>query len=181
MAANPAHLITVDEFRRLPEPPDGCVYELHHGKLVPVTRPKLKHHLLQARLRDLLRAQAPQGSFVEYETAFRAFPEYDLRIADVAYVSPARWATADHDDNLFGAPDLVVEVLSPSNTVREMYEKERLCLEHGSQEFWGVDLDARTVRVASVRVPTVMYRSGQSIPLGMLGTGCFLLVSDLFN
>ena len=86
MAAHPVHLMTVEEFQNLPDSPNGALYELHRGELIEVARPKLKHHMMQLRLRDLLRAAAPAGSFVEYEVAFRAVPEYDMRVADVAYL-----------------------------------------------------------------------------------------------
>ncbi|MGA8595784.1 MAG: Uma2 family endonuclease [Bryobacteraceae bacterium] len=179
MAANPAHLMTVEEFRQLPEPVGDYNYELHHGELVPVTRPKLKHHILQSRLRDLLRQVAPPGGFVEIEVAFRAFPEHDLRVADVGFVSAERWAQADLEDNIRDAPDIVIEVLSPSNTAREMYEKEQLCLAHGSKEFWVVDPDDGYVRISRVNGPTSVYRPGQQIPLPLFG-GATLAVDDLF-
>ena len=179
MAANPVHLITVEEFRQLPEPSGDYTYELHHGELIPVTRPKLKHYILQSRLRDLLRSKAPLGGFVDIEFAFRALPEHDLRVADVAFVSAERWAKADPEDNLHGAPDLVIEVLSPSNTAREMYEKEYLCLTHGSQEFWVVDPDQRYVRVATPAGPTTTYNAGQKIPLPLFGDAS-LSVDELF-
>jgi Uma2 family endonuclease len=38
----------------------------------------------------------------------------------------------DPDDNFLGAPDLVIEVLSPSNTVAEIYDQEKLCLRGAS-------------------------------------------------
>lgn len=180
MAANPVHRMTVEEFRRLPEPTGDYDYELHYGELVPVRRPKLKHHILQARLRDLLRPLAPAGSFVEYEVAFRALPEYDLRVADVAFVSPERWAAADRDDNIHGAPDLVIEILSPSNTAHEMYDKEQLCLAKGCREFWVVDPERRYIRVARANSPTAVYREHQQVPLEIFGTESCLSVDDLF-
>lgn len=179
MAANPVSLITVEQFRRMPTPLGDYDYELHHGEVVPVTRPKLKHSVIQSRLRDLLRSIAPTGSYIEYEVAFRAVPEYDSRVADVAFLPAERWAQADMEDNLQGAPDLVVEGLSPSNTARDMYEKEQLCLAHGCQEFWVIDPDQRYVRVALVKGPTVTYRPGQQIPLPLLG-GAELAVDALF-
>jgi Uma2 family endonuclease len=78
----------------------------------------------------LLKAIAPAGAFLEYEVAFRPLPEYELRVADVAYISSERMSSVDPDDNIRGAPNLVVEVLSPSNTVSEIYDKEKLCLEN---------------------------------------------------
>jgi len=180
MAANPIHRITVEEFRRLPESTGDYEYELHYGELVPLSRPKLKHHILQAKLRNLLRPLAPSGGWLDSEVAFRALPEYDFRVADVAFVSPERWKTADPEDNIHGSPDLVIEILSPSNTAHEMYDKEQLCLATGCREFWVVDQDARYVRVARTNGPSAVYRTGQHVPLQVLGSDASLSVDDLF-
>src|ERR1035437_797661 len=73
MADTPS-LMTIEEFCKLPED-DGPVYhELRHGEVVPVTRPKLKHQMIQSRLRRLLEPLAPPGALVEAEVAFRALP-----------------------------------------------------------------------------------------------------------
>ena len=169
MAAITSQLMTVEEFRKLPEDSGPVYHELRHGELVAVTRPTLKHHLIQSRLRDLLKAVAPAGSFLEYEVAFRPLPEYELRVADIAYVSPERWTQADLDSNILGAPDLVIEVVSPSNTVAELYEREQLCLANGSREFWVVDPDRRQIRVATPDGTTKTYGSGREIPLPLFG------------
>ena len=179
MTMEPDHLMTVDEFRQLPEPPGEYTYELHHGELVKVTKPKLKCFVLQSHLRNLLSPMIPEGGFVEIEFAFRPFPEHDMRVADVAFVSPERWRQVSLDDNLHGAPELVVEVLPPSNTAQEMYDKEQLCLEHGSLEFWIVDPDRQQVRVATVNGPTTTHQAGQTIPLPLFGSQT-LAVDDLF-
>jgi len=161
--------MTVEEFRQLPEDAGSVYHELRNGELVAVTRPKLKHHKIQSRLRDLLKTHAEEGAFVEYEVAFRALPEYEIRVADVAYVSAERSATDDDDDNIRGAPDLVIEILSPSNTMTEMHDKEQLCLEHGAKEFWVVDPVGRLVKVSTPDGTTRTWRSGQEIPLPMFG------------
>ena len=74
------------------------------------------HTKLQLRLMELLRAKAEHLGVVGVEAPFRALSEYDLRGADVSYVSQQRWDATDDDDNLRGSPELVIEVLSPSNT-----------------------------------------------------------------
>ncbi len=145
-----------------------------------MTRPQLKHHLIQARIRDLLKAIAPAGAFVEYEVAFRALPEHELRVAGVAYVSWERMSGVDPDDNIRGAPDLVIEVLSPSNTVAEIYEKEKLCLENGAQQFWVVDADRRQMKVSTRDGHTRTWRSGQRIPLPFFG-GAEVAVDAIFD
>ena len=119
----PLRLISVAEFQAKPEPTGEFGWELHAGEIVPVTRPKNRHLWLQVRLMALLGEQAPSGSFVSMEMPFCAYPEYDMRVADVGYISRERWAQTDPDGNLQGAPDITIEILSPSNTAREMREK----------------------------------------------------------
>ena len=53
-------LMTVDEFRQLPET-GRFYYELRHGELVQVTRPRLKHVLIQKRLLWLLEEENGRG------------------------------------------------------------------------------------------------------------------------
>ena len=180
MVATTSQLLTVDDFRRLPED-DGSVYhELRHGELVSVTRPKFKHALVQRTLRRLLEELADPASYVDTEVSFRPLPEYELWVADVAYLSPERFSAVDPEDNVRGAPDLVIEVLSPSNTVVEMNERERICLENGAQEFWVVDQTRRQVKVSTPDGHTRTWRSGQEIPLPLFGDAR-LAVDALFD
>src|SRR4051812_21154136 len=113
MAALP-NLITVAQFRELPEGGE-FTYELHHGEVVAVTRPRARHFALQHRLTHLLDPKVAKFGVVGMEFPYRPLAEFDLRAADVAAVSHERWAAIDPDDNLRGAPELVIEVKSPSN------------------------------------------------------------------
>jgi len=166
MAATVGQL-TVEDFRKLPEDSGGVYHELRHGEIVTVTRPKLKHSLIQRSLRRLLEQIAEPESLVDIEVAFRPLREHELWAADVAYLSAERFKQADPEDNIHGAPDIVIEVLSPSNTVAEIYDKEKLCLENGSKQFWVVDPDRRQVKVSTPDGRTVTYRAGQEIPLDL--------------
>ena len=168
--ATTTRLMTVEQFRQLPEE-QFRHYELRHGELVKVTPPKLKHALIQNRLVDRLRTAARPGGLVSMELGFRALPEHELRSADVGFVTKERMESADPEDNLHGAPDLTIEVLSPSNTAAEMNEREKLCLENGCQEFWTVDAKLRQVKVSTPDGITTTYRAGQEIPLRIFGAG----------
>jgi len=180
MAATINQLMTVAEFCNLPDD-DGAVYcELRHGEIVEVARPNIGHQLIQGRVRDYFKTLAPLGSNVETTVPFRTLPEYELRVADVAYVAPARWPNANLDDCLAGAPDLVVEVLSPSNTAAEIYEKERLCLENGAREFWVIDALHRLVKMSTPDGNIRTYKSGQEIPLPLFGENR-LAVNDILG
>jgi Uma2 family endonuclease len=179
MATTTTGLVTVEEFRNLPEGGD-VYYELRGGEVVSLPRPKHRHFTIQRRLRRLLENLAPPDSVVDTEFAFRALSEYELRVADVAYVSAAKYAVIDPEDNLHGAPDITIEVLSRSNTAAEIFEKEKLCLENGAQEFWVVDPRLRQVRISTPDARTVTWRSRQRIPLSLFGDAT-LAVDDIFG
>ena len=176
MAALP-DLITVAQFRQMPEGGEYA-YELHHGKVVAVSRPKKRHWKAQRRLVPLLETKL-QGYEVGMEFAYRPVAEFDLRVADVAAVSRVRWDATDEEDNLRGAPDLVIEVKSPSNTQRQLQELVALCLANGAIECWVVDLDQKSVSVVRAEGAAVVYTCGMSIPLTAFGGGEFA-VDEIF-
>jgi Uma2 family endonuclease len=177
VASGTTRLMTVADLGQFAEP-DGCYYELHHGEAVKVTRPVYGHFLVQQRIAKLLTDAAAGAGFAYPEVAFRALPEYELRVADVAYAPRAHWERTDLADHFRGAPEIVVEVLSPSNTVAEMNEKAELCLKNGAREFWLVDPVRREVKVSTASGRTVTFRSGQQIPLAFGGS---LAVDAIFS
>jgi Uma2 family endonuclease len=164
VASSTTKLTTFAEFEKLPEQ-DSSRQELRHGEVVNVPPPKHGHHLIQRRLRRLLEAPAGLAGEVETELGFRPNADIEYRIADVAFVSKDRWERISADDYLEGAPELVVEVLSPSNTATEMLDKKQLCLENGAIEFWVVNPIHKQVEVTSREGRNAMYRAGQQIPL----------------
>jgi hypothetical protein len=87
MAATTSQLMTVEEFRRLPQDNGPVYHELRHGELVAETRPKFKHSLIQHTVRRLFEDVAEPTSFVDIEVPFRPLPEHELWTADVAYLS----------------------------------------------------------------------------------------------
>ena len=113
--------------------------------------------------------------------AFRPLPEHELWVADVACLSAERLKQADPEAYIAGAPDLVIEILSPSNTATEIYDKEKLCLENGALEFWVVDPDRRQVKVSTPDGLTHTWRSGQEIPLPAFGRDAVVKVDDIFR
>ena len=156
--------ISIEEFRNIPDPP-GFSIELRNGEVFQVSPPKNRHFRIQAAVRNLLHQRLAAKGLVATEFPFIPDNGLNFRIADLAFVSQSRFDAIDDEDNLHGSPELVVEVLSPSNTVAEMYEKEALCLGNGALEFWVVDPATRQVRVASSAGPTRSYGEGDLIPL----------------
>lgn len=139
-----AKLISVDEFLSIPESPTGH-YEFHHGQVILIAPPKVRHEKLQERVRLLLSKIWEDRWIIRVEMAFQPSPEHEFWRADVGVISLQRDAASDLDGYLQGAPDLVVEVLSPSNSAIEMNDKLNTCLENGCQSFWVVDPLRETV------------------------------------
>jgi Uma2 family endonuclease len=106
---------------------------------------------------------------VETEVAFRPLPEYELRGADVAFIAQHRWDSTQDDDNLRGLPELVIEVLSPSNTKAEIHEKAVLCLSTGTLQVWVVDPNRKAISVTSQGGEPVLHGLGDRIQLPMFG------------
>jgi len=169
--------MSVQQFRQLPE--GECQYELHHGEVVAMTRPKHRHINLQMRLNALLEPRLRAFGAVAIEMPYRAFPEFDLRVADVAVISRARWNAIDPDDNLYGTPELVVEVKSPSNTERQLRELVSTCVNKDTLEFWIVDSDRKSVTVFRPDGIPAVFSTGDSLSLAAFGGG-ELAVDEIF-
>jgi Uma2 family endonuclease len=99
----------------------------------PVTQ---MHSLLQMTIGDLLRDHVPNGlRFTECAIQTKK----GVRAADVAWASRERYRVGR--GVLFSvAPEICVEILSPSNTAVEMLEKSALYFEAGAVEVWTCDL-----------------------------------------
>jgi len=177
MAALP-NLITVHEFRELPKGGEYA-YELHHGEVVPVTRPKARHSELQHRVFMLLAPKLESFGAVRIEYAFRPFSEFELRAADVAAISRERFIQVDPDDNLHGAPELVIEVRSPSNTQLQLKEFVALCLNRGAIQCWIIDPVRKSVTVMHRDGTALAFTSGQSLPLNDFGSDA-LAIDEIF-
>jgi Uma2 family endonuclease len=180
VATTTTRLMTVEEYAKIPNPPGG-VNELFHGEPVTVPFPQYPHVRAQWQLRRLLDAAAGDTGVVDKEFPYRPLPEHECWGADVAYLTRARWDSIDR--YLMGAPELVVEVLSPSNTMAKLRDKRKICLENGSREFWVVDTDLREVEVSTADGRAVIYTSGQEIPLFFVESlgGGRLAVDEIFS
>jgi Uma2 family endonuclease len=140
-------LLTEDDLAAMPE--DGFRHELQAGLLVAEPRPFLLHAQVQARVIELL------TGFVRLHGLGRVLGDGGFLLArdpdtvrgpDVAFVTLARWKTVTDKGRFFrGAPDLAVEVLSPSNRAGEMHAKVADYLAAGARLVWIVDPKRRSV------------------------------------
>jgi len=161
----PTGTMTVEEFLKIPDPKEGHI-ELHHGEIVEMPPPKKGHQKIQDRLQMLLKRLVSE-MVVRMEMAFRPLPDHEVWQADVGCVSLERDNATGDDDYLMGSPELVVEVLSPSNTTDELHDKMSLCMDNGCLSFWVVDPKRKTVSVREGSV-TKHYRVSEAISCSLL-------------
>ena len=128
--------------------PEDKRYELHDGDLVLVPSPKERHQKTSLNLAAELRLFTRRtGIGYIYIAPFDViFSNTDVVQPDVIFVSSERLEIIT-PDNIQGAPDLVIEVLSPSTAHRDRTFKRALYARHGVREFWLVDTDAHTIEV----------------------------------
>ncbi len=151
------------DYQALPEEP-RC--ELIYGELVVTPAPLVWHQVVTGRLlryfQDL--AATHGGLAVVSPVDVRLF-DHSVVQPDVVYVSPERLAIARR--RFEGAPDLVVEVLSPGSARRDKVWKLKLYAEAGVREYWIVDPEANAFEFLvlregrfEVRLPEdALYRS----------------------
>ena len=96
--------------------------------------------------------------------------DYDVAQPDILFVSNER-ASIITEANIQGAPDVVVEVLSPSTAGYDRGYKRVLYGRHGVRECWIVDPDAETVEIL-VEVEDGLTPLGSYGNTGELTTHC---------
>lgn len=126
---------------------------------------------LVARLSQLLKRwldsqPLPHGEVLAGDQSFLLSSKPDTVLSvDVAYISLDVAAANPADAPIIsGAPELAVEILSPSDTQEEISRKITSYLEHGVQSVWEVDPVFETVKVYSPDADPVMHNKTQTIP-----------------
>jgi Uma2 family endonuclease len=104
-----------------------------------------------------------------------------VRIPDVAFISWQRLSGRIPTEPIPTlAPDLAVEILSPSNTPGEMARKRQEYFAAGVQVVWQVDPNARTVEVYTTADQSTVFRETQTLTGGTALPGFVLPLHELF-
>ncbi len=145
VANNPKVKLTYEDYAKTPE---GERWELIDGELIMPPSPKEAHQSVQGNL------GAPMFVYARTNNLGRVyFSPFDVVLSstdtvqpDLLFVSRERLNIIT-DDNVQGAPDLVVEIRSPSTARQDWTVKRELYARHGVKEYWLVDPEAATIAV----------------------------------
>ncbi|HEV8398149.1 MAG TPA: Uma2 family endonuclease [Vicinamibacterales bacterium] len=176
--------LTYDDFVLFPD--DGKRQELIDGEHYVTPSPNLKHQAvcgnLHGRIWNYL--QERQIGKVYSAPLDVVFSHLDVVEPDLLFVSEARRAVLTAK-NVQGAPDLVVEVGSPSTRRRDEKLKHQLYERFSVAEYWVVDPDVDVVRVYPLQSRKYLGADELSLDLGDVLTtpllpGLELKLSDIF-
>ena len=175
-------LVTADELLRMPD--DGKRYELIRGVLVE-RMPTGDGHSIAVmnfayELTRYVRSGGP-GVTRTGDPGYRLERNPDtVRAPDVAWFAPGRipQGTQGYPEL---APDLAVEVKSPSNSRRELAEKAAMWLSFNSREVWVADPETVTVTVYQPGADPITLGSGDQLDGGDLLPGFSTPVGPLFT
>jgi Uma2 family endonuclease len=141
--------MTSEQLLELPD--DGWRYELRRGELIRMSPTGAVHGDVTGELSARMRLYAREhrlGRVFGAETGFRLSAAPDtVRAPDVAFVHTERLAGGVPEGYFEGAPDIAVEVVSPSDRAADVREKVAEYLAAGSQLVWVVYPRLRGVSV----------------------------------
>lgn len=157
MVSTPTTPVTAEELLRLPH--DGRRYELIKGELKEMVPASPRHGRIVMRLGSLMEQHVRQhdlGIVYAAETGFKLQENPDtVRAADAAFVAKERIPPEGEPEGYWAiAPDLIVEVASPSDSAPAMQSKVTDWLAAGCRLVWVVYPDTQT---------TTEYRSLKEI------------------
>jgi Uma2 family endonuclease len=183
MAAKFEPILTIADLDSMPE--DGNRYELIEGELFVSGVPSLVH---QGILRDSIFVL---GSYLSKSSVGQIYPgpgvilsDFSGVIPDMVFVTNERLKEIAGGDRIEGAPELIIEILSPGaeNERRDRHTKRRLYRKYGVKEYWVVNAQRREIevyRTARLRLVTTLgMRDELTSPL-LPGFRC--LVKDILG
>jgi Uma2 family endonuclease len=176
--------LSVEEFAALSEE-EGYRLELSRGRVIREPAPGPRHGAAAGRLyRALWSFVEERGlGMVFFSTGFALAPEEGIvRVPDVAFLSSDRIPTEPLTDRFWElAPDLAIEVLSPSDRVSEMQQKILDYLSAGAGLVWIVDPTERRVTVYRSRSEIRILESGEVLDGGEVLPDLHIPVQMLFE
>ncbi len=105
-----------------------------------------------------------------------------MRAPDAAFVSRERFqATGETESFWPGAPELAVEVISPTDSPREVREKTLQWLAHGTVAVLVIEAHRRAAAVHRAGGETRLYRDRETIDLSCGVPGFTLSLAELFG
>jgi Uma2 family endonuclease len=174
-------LLTADDLARMPD--DASVQvELDEGELITMPPAGFEHGECENQIMFLLAKHVRKnklGKVVTGDTGFR-LNDRTVLAPDVAFVRQDRVEAVRSKSFANGAPDLAVEIFSPSDGIRQSTRKVKQYLAAGCHTVWVVYPKSKKVDVFEASGAVRTFRSGDRLEAPQLLPGFSVKVADLF-
>ena len=154
----PDKIWTYEDLQQLPD--DGTRYEILDGELFVMSCPSVGHQYALGELFGQLREQLMQKRL-----AYAVMAPFDVILSPTKVVQPdilvVRWERrkdAIGDRGAEQAPDLAIEILSPSTAKHDRVRKRRFYARNGIREYWLVDVELQTIEILELIERGLSYR-----------------------
>lgn len=176
-------LMTAEELLHLSD--SSYRHELVKGELITMPLPGEEHGAVIMNIAVPFGYHVKKNSLgVVYgaETGFQIERNPDTVLGpDIAFVRKDRVEkTGISEGYRFGVPDLVVEVISPSDNMKKVERKVQLWLSTGARMVWAVDPKTRTVKVYEGSDTVKEFGGADDLTGGSVVPGFHLPVADIF-
>lgn len=133
--------ISADDYYQLPEYKEHDLIQLINGEVVIGMPPNLKHQDIVREILIILAAIASKRGGKAYDSPIEVRLDDDnIFEPDLLYIQPDNLAITQKDDNrIIGAPNLIVEVLSPRTAKYDRQQKYEAYEKNGVHEYWIAD------------------------------------------
>ena len=129
--------VTYEVYAGLPD--DGNRYEVADGVLELMSpSPSATHQLLSAELRDIINESCRNEYIIIYAPFDLILSNREVRQPDLVMVHRSRMSIVKNR-GIVGAPDLVIEILSPFSARRDKLKKVAVYAKYGIPEYWIAD------------------------------------------
>jgi Uma2 family endonuclease len=178
-------LLTLSDLEAMPE--DDNRYELIEGELFVSRAPSLIHQIIIKNLIALIQKfldQNPLGIIVPGPGVI--FSDSSGVIPDIVFIRTERRNEIASGERIIGAPDLVIEIVSPGpeNEKRDRVAKRQLYGKYGVKEYWVVDPEDKSIEIylldgKSLKLHAVLKENEEITSSVLPGFSC--KVEDLFK
>ena len=161
------------------------IFELIDGEVVPRNYPTASHQRILAELHLIIggHVKANQLGQVLFAPFGVVLDDFDDVQPDLTFVTAAKQEII-REDGIFGVPDLVVEIISPSSIRTDRGKKFRLYERMNVFEYWIVDINNRSIEVYQRQesgYELTSFATGQGEVESVVLTGLQVAVDELFT
>lgn len=152
--------LTLQDFLELPNIEESPAWELVNGQANQKPMPTAHHSILQKRL---------TAAIDQADSPYEAFPELRCTLRNNSVVPDI---TVIHQDRIpsgntpiEGAPDWMIEILSPDQSTTKLIAKIQTCLQEGTQLGWLIDPTEQIIVVLWPDTRIALLRNSDRLPV----------------